>query len=159
MRTDKNNLLRRVQREFSAGGVVESGRNDAEMRKFSVSSNVRCEQAWPRPNYGDLKRLAVTTADADPTSSPPNDGLLWDLEGYSGLHGYATFAGGTTPTVEVEVWARDEQNGAFFLVSAQIVPANTEFRFAEAARSRKVFLRVATLTGSPTSVSLYCSPE
>lgn len=157
--SDKNNLLKKIQREFSKASTVPTGRNEAELEKFSVASNVRTEKAWPTPNYSTFKRAAVASADADPTATPPDDAKLWDLQGYSGLHGYATFDGGTSPTVELELWAKDEENNQFFLVDGATVSANTEFRFAEAARSRKCFVRVAGLTGSPTSASLYCSAE
>lgn len=157
--SDKNNLQKKILREYTKAGAVPVGRNEAELAKFSVCANVRTEKAWPTPNYGTFKRLAVTAADADPASSKPDDAKLFDLEGYSGIHGYALFDGGTSPTVELELWVKDEQNNEFFLAGAAIVPANVEFRFAEGARSRKCFVRVAGLTGSPTSVSLYCSAE
>lgn len=157
--TDKNNLRNKVQREFTKAGTVEAGRNEAELEKFSVSRNVRVEAAWPVPNYSIFKRVAVDSADADPTATPPDEALLWDLAGYSGLHGYATFVAGTTPAADLELWAKDEQNNAFFYVDSVAIAPNAEFRFPEMVRSRKVFLRIAGILGSPTSLSLFCSAE
>lgn len=157
--SDKNNLRKKVQREFTKAGTVDAGRNEAELEKFSVSRNVRVETAWPLPDYSVFKRLTVASADADPTVTPPDDGLLWDLAGYSGLHGYATFVAGTTPAADLELWVKDEQNNAFFYVDSVAIAPNAEFRFPEMARSRKVFLRVANIFGSPTSLSLFCAAE
>lgn len=156
--TDKNNLRNKVQREFTKAGSVDVGRNEAELGKFSVSQNIRVEKAWPKPAYNVFART-VTSADADPTVTPPDAAQVWDLEGYSGLHGYVVFSGGTAPSVNIELWAKDEQNDAFFFVDAEVVSASAEFRFAEKVRSRKVFLRVTNILGSPTNATVRCSPE
>lgn len=159
-KTDKNNLGTKLQREISAGGAVEKGRAQAELERFSLAGNVRTEKAWPKPNYSVFKRDAVTPADASPASTPPDDSKCWDLTGYSGLHGYAIFSGGTTPSVDLELWVKDEQNNAWFLAAFRpSIFANEELRFAEEVRGRKVFLRVAALSGAPTNVTLRCSPE
>lgn len=160
-KTDKNRLGKRIQRETSAGSSVETGRTHAELDRLSASGNTRVEKAWPTPSYDTFVRNALTVADADnPAVSAPNDSACFNLDGYSGLHGYAAFAGGTSPSVDLELWAKDQENNAWFLVaSAPSINANEEFRFPEGVRSRKVFVRVAAIGGSPTNVSLRCSPE
>ena len=160
-KTDKNRMGKRIQRETSANGKVDTGRSHAELNRLSATGNVRQEKAWPTPSYNTFVRNTLTVADTvSPATTGPDDSACFNLDGYSGLHGYAAFTGGTSPSVDLELWAKDQDNNAWFLVASEpSVNANEEFRFPEGARSRKVFLRVAAIGGSPTNVSLRCSPE
>jgi hypothetical protein len=156
----ENNLRKR-------SGFVQnqaSNRGDAELGKFSEAENVRVEKAWPTPSYTfrrDVTFSALHASDsAGPNSTAPEGNNLWNLRGFSGMAGYVTFPDGTSPTVDLELWIFDETNSVYLLSEeAFAVGEKTLFRFPEATRSHKCFLRVAAHTGSPTSAIIRATGE
>ena len=126
-------------------------------RAFSRSLNVRTEQSCAKPDYSALTKSGITGAETSPASSAPTTGT-WDLDGYWGLHGYTVQTG--SGSVDLELWAYDSTAEEWFLVETKSTVADkAEFHFDGKVRNRQVFLRVAALNGSVSSVDVHASPE
>lgn len=156
----ENNL--RKKSGFQANQA--SNRGDAEIGKFSEAENVRVEKAWPTPAYlfeRSITFAALHASDSSgPNSTKPQGNNLWNLRGFSGLSGYVVFTGGTSPTVDLELWLLDETNGVYLRSDEVLAVGEKElFRFPESARSHKAFLRMASSSGSPTSAVIRATGE
>lgn len=126
---------------------------------FSTALNLRNEPTCANPDYAELVRAGITSADDSPNTTPPG-AAGWHLKGYWGLHGYLVFDGGTSPNADLQLWAHDPAQDNWFLVETKsAVDGLEEFHFNGKVRNRTVFLRVSAIAGSPTSVALHCSPE
>lgn len=141
--------------KIAAASTGDADLHSWQRDSFSVSKNVRTEQACAEPNYSELIRT-VSTAE----SGTPPDGNTqgWDLKGYWGLHGYTSQTG--SGSVDLELWAFDPVADEWFLVETKSSVADkTEFHFDGKVRGRQVFLRVPTFNGSVTAVTVRCSAE
>lgn len=136
-------------------------RPNAEYDKFSESNNVLVEKVYPNPNYQLTRSYSGSSPLADedsPNTTAPSN--IWDMDGYSGLHGYLEFTGGTNPTADIELWCYDTRNKKWFYVSrVTAVGALKEFRFADAVRGRHCFFRLANISTDVTSVTLTATGE
>lgn len=126
---------------------------------FSKALNFRTERSCANPDYGTFRRQAVASADTAPNTAEPAFG--WDLKGYWGLHGYLEFDGGTSPSADLQLWARagDGRNEWYLVEEKSGVGEFEEFHFDGKIRNRQVALVVSALYGSPTNVDIICSPE
>lgn len=137
------------------------GHTQAAYEKFSDSGHVRVEKAYPDPCYNTWTRTKEgTTEDASPNEgSGVSDAQTWEMNGYAGISGYLLFAGGTTPSADLEVWAKDEENNVWMKAAAVLgLSSYDEFFFPSAVRSRKIFLRLRNIQGTPTSIAVRVTP-
>jgi len=135
-------------------------RSSAEVAKFTAAQHLAVETSCAFPDYLNWQRT-VAANEADPTATPPDaPNLLWDLRGYRSAHAYLSFTAGTAPTAVLELWGYDKEANAYFLIAASAATAGAvEIRFDEQIRNRTVFVRITTITGAPTDVTLHFCPE
>ena len=133
-----------------------------QQRSYSVDGNVRVETHVTSPEYSHIKELATTAPIANQaapnTGSGPAADEVWDLTGFAGGHGYLVLD--AAEDLDIELWARDQQNGRWLLVDTlQNVVRDAEFRFANQVRGRKIWLRLTNIGTSITDIKLRFSPE
>ena len=153
---NKNRASLRVNTEAKYQASVARLQRDS----FSASENQRTEIHVADPNYVYTRTntgSAPMADQANPNSTPPLSAEVWDLKGYSGGHGYLVLS--AAEDVDIELWARDEQSGAWFLVDTLTdIPGYTEFRFPN-IRGRKIWMRLTNIGTSLTSVAMRFSAE
>lgn len=103
----------------------------------------------------------VTAVDPDPNTTPPADSRILKQTaeaGFEGLgrsvssvHLYATFIGGTTPSFDGQLWAKDAA-GAWLSFGAAITTLNLAIQtVANVPAGMDVFFQVTVINGAPTS--------
>lgn len=154
---NENRAYRRAANDPDYGAHAPS----LERRSFSLAENKRVEVCVADPDYTRTKALADTAPISDqaaPNSTPPAGDEVWNLKGYMGGHGYVVLD--QAETVDIELWTRDQDNDAWFLVdSISSVSSYEEFRFADKIRNRKIWLRLTNIGANITSIALRFSPE
>ena len=128
------------------------GRGSLEIEQYTEHGAVKTYPNCEPCNY-DHGRTGITANEADPTIA---SSVWWDFIGFKGVAGHLQFTGGTNPTADIVLWAKDTQNSKLVKVATvSNVGDQEEFLFSNNVRGRWIVLQVIGLTGSPTSVDLH----
>lgn len=156
-----NQTDNRARKRSNAEKGYTANLGSLQVNSYSADENVRVEQHVAHPNYKRKKTLAGSAPisdQANPNVTPPDPAEVWDLKGFRGGHGYVELD--AAEDVDIELWARDQQNNKWFLVGTAVdVPSLREFRFSGGIRGRQIWIRLTNIGTSIASIALAFSPE
>lgn len=148
--------MAQYSRRLAQKGAAGDGKRGVELvRLASTDDNMFVENTCAIPNYG-YTRTALSAVD----STIPTDAPLWDLHGFMGLSGHVEFTGaGTSESVTVQLWGRDDQNNKDFLIAEVASLGHQDvFYFENKVRHHRCYLAVSALTlGGYTNINLYAT--
>ena len=137
-----------------------------DINSYSDSYNKRVEIAYPAPCYRFRRTVTLANIGTSDVIPPPQeDSNVFIGEGFAGMSGYIDFRSGINEevpaaTVNVELWAKDDENNVWFLVDSQTgVGHRQELRFQDKVRWRKVFVKLSSPSGGAVAANLVLTGE